>query len=165
VFSQNIAFVWRSLRCLGVAEADVEDVAQEVFAVVLRRLNELEDRSSLRSWLYSICVRLVANHRRLARVRREVLVDVPPEPPPIGHAPQEEALVQQAALARLAGLLQRLDANQRDVFILYEVEELPMKEVAATLGCPVQTAYSRLHAARRALAQAMGPVALERRQP
>jgi RNA polymerase sigma-70 factor (ECF subfamily) len=164
VFNEHVVFVWRSLRFLGVAEADVEDLAQEVFAVVHRRLTEFEGRSTLRSWIYSICVRLVANHRRLARVRREVLLDVLPEPSQEApEAPQEEMFAQQAALAELALLLQELDPGQRQVFVLYEVEELPMKEVAATIGCPLQTAYSRLHAARRALAQAMGAKAPQRR--
>src|SRR6185369_18089829 len=72
VFDEHARYVWRALRHLGIPEADVEDLCQEVFVVVQRKLAEFEGRSELRTWLYGICLRVAADHRRRAYVRREL---------------------------------------------------------------------------------------------
>ena len=140
-------FVWRTLRRLGVREADVDDVCQEVFVVVNRKLAEFEPRASLKSWLYGICVRTAAAHRRKAPVRREV----PTESPEQGATERgpDATLESRQGLAMLDRALDALDADKREVFVLFEIEEVAMSEVASILGCPLQTAYSR-HAAARA---------------
>lgn len=153
IFREHAPFVWRVLRRLGVAEADVEDVAQETFLVVHRRLADFEGRSQLRTWIYGICVRVASDHRRRAHVRREQATDRPPER--VGSAPQPKELEQRQARALLDAALARLDGDKRAVFVLYEIEEVPMKEIADAVGCPLQTAYSRLHAARRELREAL----------
>ncbi len=153
IFRAHAPFVWRVLRRLGVAESDVEDVAQEAFLVVHRRLPEFEGRSQLSTWIYGICVRVASDHRRRAHVRREQPTDRPPER--VGSAPQPKELEQRQARALLDTALAHLDDDKRAVFVLFEIEEVPMKEVADALGCPLQTAYSRLHAARRDLREAL----------
>lgn len=145
VFRQNAPFVWRTLRRLGVREADVDDVCQEVFVVVHRKLADFEGRSSLRTWIYGICIRTASAHRRLAR-HREVPTEVPPEIEAAGTP--HESLARRRALEALDRALAELDDDKRAVFVLYEIEELGMAEVAEIVGCPLQTAYSRLHAAR-----------------
>jgi RNA polymerase sigma-70 factor (ECF subfamily) len=156
IFREHAPYVWRVLRRLGVAESDVEDVAQEVFLVVHRRLAEFEGRSRLRTWIYGICLRTASDHRRRAHVRRELATDRPPER--VGSAPQPRELEQRQARAILDGALERLGDDKRAVFVLFEIEELTMKEVAEAIGCPLQTAYSRLHAARRDLRDALATV-------
>ena len=146
VFEEHASFVWRSARHLGVREADLDDVCQEVFLTVHRKLEGFEGRSSLRTWLYGICLRVASDHRRRAHVRREVAVSTPP--PRIVEPEQATTLARQQARRRLAGILDQLDEDKRAVFVLYEIEELTMKQVAEVVGCPLQTAYSRLHAAR-----------------
>lgn len=149
VFSEHAPFVLRVLRHLGVPGADLQDQAQEVFLAVFKGLSSFEGRSTLRTWVYGICVRIASNHRRRAYVRRERSV---PEPPEQALEPdQARALEQGQGSAALQRLLDSLDADKREVFVLYELEELPMREVAEACGCPLQTAYSRLHAARRVL--------------
>lgn len=163
LFREHASFVWRVLRRLGVREADVEDVCQDVFVAVHRQLPSFEGRSKARTWIYTIARRRAADYRAAAARRREV-------------AGGDEALwVEQAALAPgadqkveraqtralLDRLLDGLDDDKREVFVLYEIEELGMREVAEIVGCPVQTGYSRLHAARaelRRAAQAVGVV-------
>ncbi len=145
-FREHGAFVWRALRSLGVSDAEVDDVCQEVFLVVYRRRSDFEGRSSLRTWLYSICLRKAAAQRRSRR--KEVLTDSPPEATSSGPGPHEDAERRQA-LDLLDQALEALDEDKRDVFVLYEVEGLPMAEVAEIAGCPLQTAFSRLHAARK----------------
>ncbi|MBW2524325.1 MAG: sigma-70 family RNA polymerase sigma factor [Deltaproteobacteria bacterium] len=147
VVRQYAPFVGRSLRYLGIGETDVEDAAQEVFVVVHRRLDDFEGRSSLQTWLYGICVRIAFAHRRKAAKRKERVVDDAPSPsiPP----PQHADLQRKEARRRLQQILDELDEAKRSVFVLYEIERMPMKQVAETLGCPLQTAYSRHQAARK----------------
>jgi RNA polymerase sigma-70 factor (ECF subfamily) len=148
IFRDYAPFVWRGLRRLGVPESDVEDVCQEVFVVVHRRLGDFEGRSSLRTWIYGICARTASDYRRSGRVRREIVTDAPPEQTQDGAAAYDAVALRQAR-ATLDRILDTLDDDKRSVFVLYEIEELTMAEVADALGCPLQTAYSRLHAARK----------------
>src|SRR2546430_13432185 len=76
IFEQHAAFVWRTLRNLGVASADLEDATQEVFVVVHGRLATYKERDKMRSWLYAICIRVSQRQRRRYARRRERL-DVP----------------------------------------------------------------------------------------
>jgi RNA polymerase sigma-70 factor (ECF subfamily) len=119
---------------------------------VFRGLEEFAGRSSLRTWIYGICLRVASNHRRRAHVRRERPVSEPPEQATAADPHDELELREQ--WPALQQLLECLDAEKRAVFVLYELEELSMKEVADACDCPLQTAYSRLRAARRLLLQA-----------
>lgn len=146
MFEQHRRFVLGSLRVLGVLGADLEDAAQEVFLVVSQRLADYEERGRVRTWLYSICLRVAWSYRRAWKRKREALgVDYPDT----GYAPTpHDQMVDLEALRFGRRLLAALPIEQRQVFWLYEVEERSMPEIARMLGCPVQTAYSRLHAAR-----------------
>lgn len=148
VYRDHAAFVWRVLRRLGVHPADVEDACQEVFLVVHRKLAGFEHRSSLRTWLFGIAVRCAADRRR--RAGRSPEAPGTPVEPSI-EAEQPELVAQRQARAELDQILDELDHDKRAVFVLYELEELTMAEVAATVGCPLQTAFSRLYAARTAV--------------
>lgn len=154
VFREHAPFVWRVLRRLGVREAEVEDVCQEVFVVVHRKLPEFEGRSALRTWIYGICVRTASDYRRRAHVRREHPTDRPPER--AGSAPQMREIERRQAKAMLDEALDRLDADKRAVFVLFEIEQLEMSEIAEAVGCPLKTAYSRLYAARKHVQEAFG---------
>jgi len=147
VFDAHATYVGRTLRCLGVREREVADAIQEVFLVVHRRLPELRNPSALRSWLYAICLRKAMSLRRKAARRREHAVPELPEASD-EQTPHDE-LVRTRALAVALEILGDLDDEKRAVFVLYEVEQLPMSEVAAAIEVPLQTAYSRLYAARR----------------
>jgi RNA polymerase sigma-70 factor, ECF subfamily len=144
-FREHGPFVWRALRALGVADGEVDDLCQEVFVVVHRRRGDFEGRSSLRTWLYSICLRKAAAHRRR---RREVPVEEVPEGPSSKPGPHEQ-LVRNEGCRLLDEAIEFLDEDKRAVFVLYEIEELTMAEVAEVVDCPLQTAFSRLHAARK----------------
>lgn len=146
IFKEYATYVWRVLRRLGVSESDVEDCCQEVFMVIHRRLGEFEGRSSLRTWLYGICVRVASDYRKRASRRYERTVEELPEQL-ARENPHEQSATNQA-LVMLDRCLDELDQDKREVFVLYEIEELSMNEVAEALACPLQTAYSRLHAAR-----------------
>lgn len=149
LFDRHAPYVWRCLRRLGVPAADVPDLCQEVFVVVHRKQERLEGEGSVRAWLYGIAVRKVWDWRRLAHRRHERATDEVPEPSV--DASQAEVIERRAACETLDALLEKLEPKQRDVFVLYEIEQLPMNEIAPIVGCPLQTAYSRLHAARAQL--------------
>jgi RNA polymerase sigma-70 factor (ECF subfamily) len=146
IFADHGAFVWRTLRRLGVVEAEVQDIGQEVFLVVHRKLAEFDDRAGMRAWLYGICARKASDHRRSAYVRRERPVATLPEEG--APADQSAHIERREARELLSEVLGQLDPKKREVFVLFELEELSLSEVAEALGCPLQTAYSRLQAAR-----------------
>jgi RNA polymerase sigma-70 factor (ECF subfamily) len=153
IFRDEAAFVGRTLRFLGVRDSHVEDACQEVFVVIHRRLSSFTG-GSLRAWVRQICVGVAQNHRRGQRRRPEEIT----AEPPAGATPpdQEGALERRRLRGRLLLVLDGLPEEQREAFVLYEIEELTMVEVAAALDCPLQTAYSRLHAARSKIQAAAG---------
>lgn len=155
IFREHGPFVWRALRRLGVSPADVDDAVQEVFVVVHRKLGEYEGRSQMRTWLYGIAVRVAAAQRRRSHVRHEVATEEPHAPETASMSNPESAAAEREALVLLDRALDELDDEKRAVFVLYEVEGLEMPEVAEALACPVQTAYSRLHAARKEVEKSM----------
>jgi RNA polymerase sigma-70 factor (ECF subfamily) len=161
VFRTYSPFVWRVLLRLGVAEADIDDVAQEVFLGVHRNLPRFEGRCSLRTWVYGICHRRAVDYRRRASVRPELYSDDPPDQG--GAASQEQGLVISQARAQLAAVLDGLDEEKRTVFVLFDIEGVAMDEVAEIVGCPLQTAYSRLYAARRKVEATLARLRSDRR--
>ena len=98
---------------------------------------------------YGICVRVVADFRKRARARSNEVGEESAAAASVDATQVEELALREARAPRSTGCSSSLDDDKRAVFILFEIEELPMIEVAAALGCPLQTAYSRLHAARR----------------
>ena len=147
VYVEQRAFVWRSLRRLGIPRHEVPDRAQEVFMVVHRKLSTFDGTSTVATWLFGICLRVAADWRKRASVRRELPTqDLPDRPIP---APQQAAVEQAQARVLLEKALGELSDDARAAFILYELERWPMAQVASAVGCPLQTAYSRLHAARK----------------
>ncbi len=149
LFERHAPLVWRALRHLGVREADIADQCQEVFVVVFRRQESFEGRSTIDTWIYGICLRVASEYRRRAHFRREVVQgDVD-----LGEVePSQPSDVETHRLRdRLRKLLATLDEAQRDVFVLYEIEGLSMKQIADVMQCPLQTAYSRLRLARMAI--------------
>ena len=155
-FRQHGPYVFRLLRRLGVADADVDDACQEVFVAVHRSLPSFEGRARLRTWIYTIATRQAADYRRRTRNNRS-RAEAVRELAAVANATAEDPqrlLERTRARALLDELLDTLDDDKRQVFVLYEIEELPMREVIEIVGCPLQTGYSRLHAARKQLKQA-----------
>lgn len=150
---EHSRFVRRTLRYLGIAEPDLPDVAQEVFVVIYRKLQSFEGRSALRSWVYRICQRAAADHRRRAYVRREVIAEIPVEEKAATHWIDGVAVIEARNSLRFA--LGTLDELRRFILVRHDIEGVRMREIAATLKCPLQTGYTRLRAARRAVTDAV----------
>lgn len=152
VHRQQADFVWRSLQRLGVRPSDLEDVFQEVFVVVHKRLSTYDGSSALTTWLFGVCLRVAAAHRRRAWFRREVptddIVTMTADEPSFGEAP-DEALAARQARAALDRVLDKMDLEKRAVLVMFELDELGTEEIAKILGVPVGTVWSRLNAARK----------------
>jgi RNA polymerase sigma-70 factor (ECF subfamily) len=149
LYRQYFDFCWSCARSLGVEPAAMDDLVQEVFIVIHARLHTLENPSALRSWIYGVVRRTVSTHRRAQRARAEAQPGAAWEGDAVSQAPTPlEQTEKNAELELLARLLDELDEPKREVFALVEVEELSVPEAAALLEIPLNTAYSRLRAAR-----------------
>lgn len=153
LFERDFDYVWNALRRLGVHARDREDLAQDVFVHVYRRIEEYEVSRPSRPWLFAFVVRCAADWRRLAWRRVEPIDDYPEPATADPTADETVARTQDRALIERA--LERIGLERRPVFILHELEECPMKEVAELLGIPLFTAYSRLRVAREEFAAAV----------
>ena len=149
IFDAHAAFVWRVLARSGVHDADLRDASQEVFIAVARNLDKRDRTSSLSTWLYSIAVRVAANHRRKAHRRHESLTDALPDVASTTDDPEDD-LARHRARQRLATILDALPEDQRLVFVMFELEEMTCPAIAELLQIPLGTAYTRLRAARAA---------------
>jgi RNA polymerase sigma-70 factor (ECF subfamily) len=146
VVSEHFEVLWRFLRRLGIADGDTDDAAQEVVLVLARKLDHVAVGAE-RSFVLSTAFRVASGFRRAARRRREVedgeLSEL--ESPELGP----EALAEKQRLrVVLQRVLNELPLELRVVFVLYELEELTMAEIAATLELPPGTVASRLRRAR-----------------
>lgn len=138
--------VWRSLRRLGVAQADADDACQQVFLVAYRRLAEIAPECE-RSFLLQTALRVASDFRRSRERRREEAgSDVAALPD--GNANPEELLDRRQARALLDRTLGAMPMELRAVFVLFEIDELTMAEIATVLDIPPGTVASRLRRAR-----------------
>ena len=156
VYSAHADFVWASLQRLGVRPHDLDDVLQEVFMIVHQRLHTFDHSSKVTTWLFGICLRAASDYRRRAWRRREQVGDAPIEEPEGSHGvtPEDDAAGRQAR-ERLDRILDEIDVEKRAVFVMFEVEEMSCDEIAAIVGVPVGTVYSRLHKARQQFEKAL----------
>jgi RNA polymerase sigma-70 factor (ECF subfamily) len=153
LYKDEFSYVWRTLRRLGVPDRDLPDVTHDFFVVVFRQLQAYDRSRPLRPWLFGIAFRVVSDHRRTARYAREVLQD-PPEIP--DHAPGADDHVAAARARRqVQKVLDALDLERRAVFVMHDLDETPVPEIATALGIPLATAYSRLRLAREDVAAAI----------
>jgi len=144
--------VRRRLRRLRVPERDLHDMSQEVFLVVHRKLDTGQDKNSLASLLNGVCVRVASSYHRTAFNRRraksdDASFDVEPDDEPS----LEEELHARLLWNRVFGALRELDDDQRKIVMLHDLDESAMSRVAEAVGCPLQTAYSRLRAAYKTM--------------
>lgn len=159
LYESHVDFVWRVARRLGVSEGALDDAVQEVFLIAHRRAAEFEGRGTVRAWLYGIVRRVARDHRPS---RREVLDDrgtADAVDLPTAH----ERLERAEALRTLYALLDELDDERREVFVLAELEQIPMPEVAQMLGLNVNTAHARLRAARARMEKGIARLRAARR--
>ena len=150
VYDQYFRFVWTSARRLGVGAEDIDDLVQEVFIVIHSKLSTVRQPASLRSWIYGIVRRTVSSHRRSgAKLHAAIMVPVEESALATGEPSPQDVAERRSQLELLSNLLAGLSPPKREVFILAELEEMSVPELAAALEIPLNTAYSRLRHARQ----------------
>jgi RNA polymerase sigma-70 factor, ECF subfamily len=146
LFHAEYASVWRLLRRFGVQPSRLDDAAQEVFWVAARRLADMEQGKE-RAFLYGVALRVASNAARRQKAalplsEREVEALSDPHPTP------EACLEHRQARQVLDDVLDRMPAELRTVFVLFELEGLPVRDIAELEDIPLGTASSRLRRAR-----------------
>ena len=141
LFDAEFDFVCRSLRRLGVRDADVHDVAQELFVTVSSALATYDASRPLRPWLFAFAARFAANYRRLGWHKGDVLSEDTPMPSPR----LAEKLTARILVARG---LDALDFDKRVALVMHDLEGIGVPEIAAELDVPLNTVYSRVRLAR-----------------
>lgn len=155
VFRAEGHFVWNTFRRLGVREADLKDLTQEFFLSLQRLLPQYDPSRPIRPWLFTIAYRMALRHIERAR-REHVLADTgePAEvPDPCADLDRHMAVVEERDLVLRA--LGAISIERRAVFVLADIEEVPVPEIALQFDIPLNTAYSRLRIARQEFRQAV----------
>jgi RNA polymerase sigma-70 factor (ECF subfamily) len=155
IYRAHARFVWLSLQRLGVQPSDLDDVAQDVFVIVHRRLDTFDRTSRITTWLFGICLRVAANYRRRRRWTRELLTGWVEDNRPATLVAADEVLVRREEREIAERALDRLDVAKRATFVMFEIESLSCLEIAEIMNVPLGTVYSRLHSARRELEKTM----------
>ncbi len=147
LYRTHFPFVWRSVRQLGVDASAVDDVVQEVFLVVHKRLATFEGRSSIRTWLFGIVRRVVADRRKSMRRKPST----PMEPSSLDRVvPPVSPFTELESFELVCVLLDTLDETKREVFVLAELEGMTLAEIAQATSTNPNTVAARLRAARAA---------------
>jgi RNA polymerase sigma-70 factor (ECF subfamily) len=144
-FQTQVDYVHRTLRRLGTAPSEVEDLAQDVFLALRRSWSEYDPGRPMRPYLFGIAFRIASAHGR--KRRREVAFGVV-EVGDAGPAP-DEALQSKQARAVVLAALERIPLPRRGVLVMHDLDDVPVGDVAAILHIPLFTVYSRLRKARR----------------
>ena len=147
VYDEYAGYVWNTLRRLGAADTDLEDLTHDVFVQVQRSLGDYDPARPMKPWLFGIAFRVVSQHRRRGRRWR----GGPGEhADPVDPSPLADERIRLAQDRRLViAALGAIEEGRRQVFVLYELDDVPMDEIARALGVPLNTAYSRLRVARQ----------------
>jgi RNA polymerase sigma-70 factor, ECF subfamily len=168
VYDSRFHEVLRWIRAMGGRDEDLDDLAQEVFIIVRRKLSGF-DGQNLNGWLYRITQRTVRDYRRAAwfrnlLVRKKVsdhegalLKLVEP-----GRGPAEEQELREAQRS-LREILEQMREKHRTAFVLFEIEGYTGEEIAELHGAPVATVFTRLYHARREFAAIVKQLRKERR--
>ncbi len=155
IYSRHADFVWRTLLRMGVPRADIGDAMQDVFLVVHEQLVRFEGRCALNTWLFTICRSVATRRRRQYRREREASTEPPDDEIIDLRADVGRAAEHNQKLALLESILQSLEANQRTIFILFELEKMSGEDISQVLNIPLGTVYSRLQLARSSFRQAL----------
>jgi len=144
LYERHAALVYRFLAALGVRDPEREDACQDVFMSVYRSLPSFRGESQLSTWIYRIAARTSGRLLQKRRLRNAMAAMLTSEPPPAPADPAEET----TRTLLLDRMLDKLHPKKRLVLVLFELEGVPVEEIARIAECPTNTVWSRLHHAR-----------------
>jgi len=150
-FDGDLEYIFATLKRLGAAPYEAEDLAQEVFVVLYRNWRTLDTDRPLRPYLFGVAFRILCAHRR--RRAREILrADVEADD---GALSPEGSLQSKQTVALLRAALEQLPMSRRAVVVMHDLDEVPIAEIARSLSITRFGAYARLRKGRRELAAAV----------
>lgn len=149
IYQEHFYFVWRNAHRLGVRESNLDDVVQDVFIVVHRRLSDFDGRVQLRAWIFGILVRVVRGYRRSFQRKLAPCVQISLEDMVSTEPVPSELAERSERIEVLEMLLGKLDEEQATLIVLFELEQWTLREIAELMGSNINTVYSRLVAAKR----------------
>lgn len=153
LFLAHGSYVACSLRRLGVRDRDIEDVTHDVFLAVYKRLADYDPERPIKPWLFGFAVRIALGHKRRQSYSREV---VAAEIEAVDQAPAaDETIAADQARSLVLLALGAIAEERRPVFILHDIDAIPMPEISTALDIPLNTGYSRLRLARAEFAAAV----------
>ncbi len=155
LFDRHHEGVSRFLQRMSRGDAaEIDDLAQATFVEVWRSAARFRGGAAVRTWIFGIATNLVRHRARSEGRRRAALAGLASTPPASSRGP-DDAMMRRQLIDRLGAALAMLSHEQREVFVLCEVEEIAGVEVARALGLREGTVWRRLHDARRALRRAL----------
>jgi RNA polymerase sigma-70 factor, ECF subfamily len=155
IYDEYANFAWRTLRRMGVPEDDLADTMQDVFLTVHRTLGGFAGRSSVSTWLFTLCRSAARDRRRRAHRRYEIGGDEAVAEEVDLRADVHRAAEHGERLVLLESILAEMAPAERNVFVLFEIEGMTGEEVGLSLSVPLGTVYSRLAQARTILRKAL----------
>lgn len=147
IFRDEFDYVCRSLLRLGVKQLDMEDMAQEVFVTVHRKLEEFDNDRPVRPWLFAFAARAAANYRRLKRHNNTSQEDAHHEL--ASHEATDEAAEALQKRELILRALEHLSQDQRTILVMHDLDGQTAPEIATALQIPLNTVYSRIRLARK----------------
>lgn len=145
IVNEHYAFVWRSVRRLGVPAADLADATQEVFLVAARNLDAIDQE---RGYLFRACTFVAGHTRRALRSRPELMDHQRLDEEIDGGERPDESAESKETRELLQSFLDRMPEELRAVFVLFELERFTTSEISDALGMPPGTVASRLRRGR-----------------
>ena len=161
IYKAEAVHVWNCLHRLGVDERDLEDKVHDVFVTYYRKADSFDKTVPVRAWLCGIAVKVAAAHRRKAYRKRETLcdgdrlMDMPQSDASKLEYDPEAQLSQKETRTIIRRALSRLNENQRNVFVLHDMEQYSIPDIAKIIDLPINTLYSQLRHARKKFASAL----------
>jgi RNA polymerase sigma-70 factor (ECF subfamily) len=152
LFDAGFHYIWNTVRRMGVAPCDLEDVTHDVFIDVYRKIDHYDPARPLRPWLFAFAFRAASEYRRRVRRRAEVMSDLEPaDRSPLA----DQVLIEGENRALVARALDAIDLDRRAVFVMHDLDDMAVPEIARALEIPLNTAYSRLRVAREEFVRAL----------
>lgn len=148
LFDAHAAFLLRVVGRVTGSKDRAEDVVQRVFLIAHEKRDTLSDREEIRGWLYRVAMNVIRHERRSLARRARLSNALAEAPEPEGTAPPDAQVQSAEQAARVRACIEKLPMDQREVFVLYELEELRGGEIAELLSIPENTVWSRLRLAR-----------------
>jgi RNA polymerase sigma-70 factor, ECF subfamily len=149
-YAKHFRFAWRTLIALGVQERDVNDLIQDVFVHAHKKYDAFDSDAGGTAWLRAFCLNASRNWHRLARNQFETHDDVGAALAVDEQKSPEHAAALGEQKRTLERVLQLIPEKQREVFVLFELEQMTSADIATLLNVPLGTVYSRLRLAREA---------------